>query len=152
LGSGELRSARAAARKRTSPLPLSQTRLPSAEPWRMLLQVLWLLRPPRHSANDNRHPKRYTSKSLENTMPPPHRLVVNIPASHKIEIELPVTVPVGPAEILVIPQHAPVEGPRTKLTLEELLARRVDGPPGSGALTDDDIQRAIVKGALGGNA
>ena len=85
-------------------------------------------------------------------MPPPHRLVVNIPASHKIEIELPVTIPVGPAEILVIPQQVPAESPRTKLTLEELLARRVDGPPGSGALTDDDIQRAIIKGALGGNA
>jgi len=35
-----------------------------------------------------------------------------------------------------------------KLTLDELLARRIDAPTGTAPLTDDDIQRAIITGAL----
>lgn len=38
-----------------------------------------------------------------------------------------------------------------KLTLDELLARRVDAPHGARPLTEEDIQRAIVEGALDGN-
>lgn len=38
-----------------------------------------------------------------------------------------------------------------KLTLDELLARRIDAPVGATPLTDDDIQRAIITGALDGN-
>lgn len=39
-----------------------------------------------------------------------------------------------------------------KLTLQALLERRVDCPPGATPLSDEDIQRAIVQGALDGNA
>jgi hypothetical protein len=38
-----------------------------------------------------------------------------------------------------------------KLTLDELLARRIDAPTGAAPLTDDDIQRAIITGALDGS-
>jgi hypothetical protein len=40
---------------------------------------------------------------------------------------------------------------KRKLTLEELLAQRIDAPPNSRPLTDDDIRCAIVEGALNGN-
>jgi hypothetical protein len=39
-----------------------------------------------------------------------------------------------------------------ELTLQALLERRVDCPPGAAPLSDEDIQRAIVQGALDGNA
>jgi len=45
----------------------------------------------------------------------------------------------------------PAELTERKLTLDELLARRIDAPAGAAPLTDDDIQRAIVTGALDGN-
>lgn len=38
-----------------------------------------------------------------------------------------------------------------KLTVDELLARRVQAPPGAVPLSDEDIQRAAVEGALDGN-
>jgi len=41
---------------------------------------------------------------------------------------------------------------RLKLTLDQLLAQRVDAPPGTPPLTDEDIRRAIAVGALDGNA
>lgn len=37
-----------------------------------------------------------------------------------------------------------------RLSLEELLAQRVDASPGAPALTDADIERAIREGALDG--
>lgn len=62
-----------------------------------------------------------------------------------------------------IPALRPLLGKRVELIVlqaeggsvppprDELLARRIDAPPGAPPLTDDDIQRAIVQGALGGN-
>ena len=41
--------------------------------------------------------------------------------------------------------------PSPKLSVDELLARRADAPPGAAPLTEDDIRRAIVEGALDGN-
>jgi hypothetical protein len=38
-----------------------------------------------------------------------------------------------------------------RLTLDELLVRRIDAPVGAKPLTDDDVQRAIIAGALDGN-
>jgi hypothetical protein len=45
---------------------------------------------------------------------------------------------------------APRERPR-QLTVDELLARRIDAPAGTRPLTEEDIQRAIIEGALDGN-
>jgi len=45
----------------------------------------------------------------------------------------------------------PPKATERKLTLDELLARRVDAPIGAEPLTDDDIQSAIIAGALDGN-
>lgn len=38
-----------------------------------------------------------------------------------------------------------------KLTVDELFALRVQAPPGTPPLSDEDIQRAIIEGALDGN-
>lgn len=46
----------------------------------------------------------------------------------------------------------PAQTQTRKLTLDELLAARVDAAPGSPRLSDDDIERAIVQGALDGDA
>ncbi len=39
-----------------------------------------------------------------------------------------------------------------KLSFDELLAGRVNAPPGAPRLSEHDIERAIVTGALDGNA
>ncbi|MEW6745274.1 MAG: hypothetical protein AB1486_21180 [Planctomycetota bacterium] len=44
-----------------------------------------------------------------------------------------------------------MEAPSSRLSLDELLAQRVEAPPGAGPLSEEDIQRAIVEGALDGN-
>jgi hypothetical protein len=45
------------------------------------------------------------SLPIEETMPPSHRVVVNVPASRRIEIDLPRTLPEGPAEVVVVSQQ-----------------------------------------------
>jgi len=54
-------------------------------------------------------------------------------------------------ELIVLHAEPTEEPPRRKLTLDELLANRIDAPPGTPPLTDDDIRQAIVEGALDGN-
>ncbi len=46
---------------------------------------------------------------------------------------------------------SPDEAARTRLTFDTLLERRIDAPVGAPPLTDADIQRAIVAGALDGS-
>ena len=41
--------------------------------------------------------------------------------------------------------------PRKKLTFEELLAKRTVAPPGTPPISDEDIEAAIIEGALDGN-
>lgn len=41
--------------------------------------------------------------------------------------------------------------PKRTLTVDELFSRRLDAPPGAAPLTEEDIQRAILEGALRGN-
>lgn len=48
-------------------------------------------------------------------------------------------------------KQSPDMTPERKLTLDELLARRLDAPPGAPPLTEEDIQRAILVGALEGS-
>lgn len=45
----------------------------------------------------------------------------------------------------------PGEAPAGKFTTEQLFAAAVKPTPGSPPLTDDDIERAIIAGALRGN-
>ena len=55
-------------------------------------------------------------------------------------------------ELIALQADLPPAGaPKRKLTVDELLARRVDAPPGVPPLTEADIQRAIIEGALDGN-
>ena len=55
-------------------------------------------------------------------------------------------------ELIALQAEAePAKIAERKLTLDELLARRIDVPTGAAPLTDDDIQRAIITGALDGN-
>ena len=42
--------------------------------------------------------------------------------------------------------------PRRKISFDELLALRLDPPPGVGPQSVEDIKRAIAAGALDGNA
>lgn len=88
------------------------------------------------------------------------KLYVEITGDHTVK--LPDEVPEGPAEIIVLvgrqvehPVSAAKAEPRSpfrhKLTVDELLVRRVDAPPGTPRLTEEDIQRAIIAGALDGN-
>jgi hypothetical protein len=54
-------------------------------------------------------------------------------------------------ELIAIEADAAEGETARKLTVNELLSRRIDAPPGASVLTDDDIRRAIVEGALSGN-
>jgi len=42
-------------------------------------------------------------------MSPSYRVTVNIPASRKLEIDLPTTVPMGLAEVVITPHQVPAE-------------------------------------------
>jgi hypothetical protein len=46
---------------------------------------------------------------------------------------------------------ATTETRRKKLSFDELLALRLEPPPGVGPISDADIEKAIIKGALDGN-
>ena len=51
---------------------------------------------------------------------------------------------------LIALDEAPATGaPRPRLTVDELLASRVELPAGVGPISLDDMERAIVEGALG---
>ncbi len=54
-------------------------------------------------------------------------------------------------EMTAVVMDANGTGTHGGLTIDELLARRVDAAQGQGALTQADIDRAIVTGALDGN-
>ncbi|HEY2409924.1 MAG TPA: hypothetical protein VGI10_28160 [Polyangiaceae bacterium] len=55
-------------------------------------------------------------------------------------------------ELIALQAEAePGEFPKGKLSVDDLLARRIDAPAGAAPLTDDDIQQAIAMGALDGN-
>ena len=55
-------------------------------------------------------------------------------------------------ELIALQAEAdPAESTEPRLTLDELLARRIDAPTGAAPLTDEDIQRAIMQGALDGS-
>ena len=50
---------------------------------------------------------------------------------------------------LIALDAAPAPLPERKLTVDELLASRIKPPPGTGPLSQEDIDRAIAEGALG---
>lgn len=50
---------------------------------------------------------------------------------------------------LIALEAAPVEAPRRKLTLEEFRASRLKRPQGVAPVTLEDMERALVEGALG---
>jgi hypothetical protein len=55
-------------------------------------------------------------------------------------------------ELIALQADLPSAGaPKRKLSVDELLARRIDAPPSAPPLTEADIQRAIIAGALDGN-
>ncbi len=55
-------------------------------------------------------------------------------------------------ELIALATETPTQPATWRLSLEELLAQRVNAPPGTRALTQQDIDRAIAEGALDGNA
>jgi hypothetical protein len=50
---------------------------------------------------------------------------------------------------LIALETAPAAAPERKLTVDELLSSRIKPPPGVGAVSLEDIERAIAEGALG---
>jgi hypothetical protein len=55
-------------------------------------------------------------------------------------------------ELIALQADLPAESmSRKKITFDEFLAHRIVAPPGTPPLTDADIERAIIEGALDGN-
>jgi hypothetical protein len=55
-------------------------------------------------------------------------------------------------ELIALQAESPAESPRRKkITFDEFLEHRIVAPPGTPPLTDADIERAIIEGALDGN-
>lgn len=50
---------------------------------------------------------------------------------------------------LIALDAAATQAPRSRLSVNELLAARIDLPPGVGPVSLEDMDRAIVEGALG---
>ena len=73
-------------------------------------------------------------------MSSPHRVTVNIPASRKLEIEVPTTLPIGPAEVLIIPHRVSAQHNRAAGmdTGRVWIAEGFDDPLPNEALTGFD--------------
>ena len=54
-------------------------------------------------------------------------------------------------ELIALEAETATAETRKKLSFDELLALRLEPPPGVGPLSDADIEQAIIKGALDGN-
>ena len=54
-------------------------------------------------------------------------------------------------ELIALEAETATVETRKKLSFDELLALRLEPPPGVGPLSDADIEQAIIKGALDGN-
>ncbi len=52
-------------------------------------------------------------------------------------------------ELIALDEAPAGPAPRPRLTVDELLASRVELPAGVGPISLDDMERAIVEGALG---
>lgn len=52
-------------------------------------------------------------------------------------------------ELIALDEAPAAPAPRPRLTVDELLASRIDLPAGVGPISLDDMERAIVEGALG---
>ena len=79
-----------------------------------------------------------------------HRLKVTVPESHELRLRLPSDFPTGEAEVIVLEASLPA-GPRPqpRLTVDELLAARLQRPPSVAPVSLEDIERAIAAGGVG---
>lgn len=77
-----------------------------------------------------------------------HRVRVQVSKDHELRVTLPSDFPAGEADVIVIeaPPNTPL-GQGRKLTIDELLASRLDPPPGVGPVTLGDMEQAIAAGA-----
>jgi hypothetical protein len=78
-----------------------------------------------------------------------HRTRVHVDTDHELRVTLPRDFPVGEAEVTVVQVPRAPATTRRRLTVDELLAARLTPPPGVGAVSLDDIERAIAAGASG---
>ena len=79
-----------------------------------------------------------------------HRVKARVSEDHDLTIVLPSDFPTGEAEVIVLelPPDDPSKRGR-KLSVDELLATRLEPPAGVGSVTLSDIERAIAEGATG---
>jgi hypothetical protein len=79
-----------------------------------------------------------------------HRLKVTVPESHELRLRLPSDFPTGEAEVIVLEASHPASPrPQPRLTVDELLAARLQRPPGVPPVSLEDIERAIAAGGVG---
>ena len=78
------------------------------------------------------------------------RIRVHVSEDHEVRITLPSDFPAGEAEVIVIGAEPEGIEALPKLTVDELLAARLSPPPGVGAVTLADMEKAVADGASGG--
>jgi hypothetical protein len=81
-----------------------------------------------------------------------HRIKVTVPESLEVTLRLPSDFPTGEAEVIVL--EGAGEASRSvvsqrRLTVDELMAARLQRPPGVAPVSLEDIEQAIVEGTLG---
>ncbi|HVT58978.1 MAG TPA: hypothetical protein VHR45_11305 [Thermoanaerobaculia bacterium] len=81
-----------------------------------------------------------------------HRLKVTVPESHELRLRLPSDFPTGEVEVIVLEAQGEVShptSPQRRLTVDELMAARLQRPPGVAPVSLEDIERAIAEGGVG---
>ena len=81
-----------------------------------------------------------------------HRLKVTVPESHELTLRLPSDFPTGEVEVIVLETLGDASqptSPQPRLTVDELMAARLQRPPGVDPVSLEDIKRAIVEGGVG---
>ena len=78
-----------------------------------------------------------------------HRARVQVPDDHELRVTLPLDFPTGVAEVIVVQVSDGATAPARRLTVDELIAARLQPPPGIRPVTTHDIELAIAAGAAG---
>jgi hypothetical protein len=81
-----------------------------------------------------------------------HKLRATIPQNHQLTIDIPGDFPTGEAEIILIASAAEQQvdqRPPRRISVDELLAAKLKPLPGTGSVSQEDIDRVIGEGWAG---
>jgi hypothetical protein len=78
-----------------------------------------------------------------------HRTCIRVSGTREVVVVLPSDFPSGDAEVIVRTMEPGQHVPQRKLTVDELLSKKLVPPPGVGTVTVADMDRAIARGACG---